>query len=101
MVRNSEKSYCSLLACLLIYLNVIDNVCTESLSIDLTKPLLDQSVRNIQTLSAKIEDMEQSGSEQLQQEYKRLVDGMRERDQNRDEYLANPGRFCWRSVGLV
>ncbi|TPX36511.1 hypothetical protein SmJEL517_g01355 [Synchytrium microbalum] len=68
----------------------IDNVCTESLSIDLTKPLLDQSARSVTALSNKIDSLEQSGSEQLQQEYQRLVDGMRDRDQNRNEYLANP-----------
>ncbi len=34
----------------------IDNVCIESLSIDLTRPMLDASARSITVLSEKIEE---------------------------------------------
>ena len=34
----------------------IDNVCTESLSIDLTRPLLDAGSRSIASLSKRIEE---------------------------------------------
>lgn len=33
-----------------------DNVCIESLSIDLTRPMLDTAARNVEQLSAKIEE---------------------------------------------
>lgn len=34
----------------------IDNVCIESLSVDLTRPILDTAARNVQALSEKIEE---------------------------------------------
>ncbi|KAI9209299.1 uncharacterized protein BJ171DRAFT_486077 [Polychytrium aggregatum] len=70
----------------------IDNVCTESLSIDITRPILDASARSIQTLSSTIDELKQSNSEQLQNEYQRLVDGLRETHQQRatDMVMGNP-----------
>ncbi|KAI9350065.1 hypothetical protein DFJ73DRAFT_832998 [Zopfochytrium polystomum] len=70
----------------------IDNVCTESLSIDLTRPLLDASSRSIGLLADKIESLKASNSEKLQNEYNRLVEGLRQVQQQRDaeEFMANP-----------
>lgn len=34
----------------------IDNVCIESLSVDLTRPMLDAAARSVQTLTEKIEE---------------------------------------------
>lgn len=34
----------------------IDNVCIESLSVDLTRPILDSAARSVQALSEKIEE---------------------------------------------
>ena len=37
-------------------LNLLDNVCIESLSIDLTRPMLDSAVRSVTKLGEKIEE---------------------------------------------
>ena len=37
-------------------MRVTDNVCIESLSIDLTRPMLDTAARSVETLTAKIEE---------------------------------------------
>nr|CAG8465117.1 15422_t:CDS:10 [Entrophospora candida] len=70
----------------------IDNVCIESLSIDLTKPNLDASARSVAELAKRIEDLKAEGSEKLQNEYTKLVEGLKEASQARDEdmYMANP-----------
>ncbi|KAG9300434.1 hypothetical protein G9A89_010059 [Geosiphon pyriformis] len=70
----------------------IDNVCIESLSIDITKPMLDLSARNLADLTAKVELIKQTDSQRLQNEYQRLVEGLKEARQYRDEdvYMANP-----------
>ncbi|KAJ3270934.1 DNA-dependent ATPase of the nucleotide excision repair factor 4 complex [Terramyces sp. JEL0728] len=57
----------------------IDNVCTESLSIDISKPNLDASAR-----------MKQSNSEKLASEYSRLVEGLREAQVARQEAEIMP-----------
>lgn len=53
----------------------IDNVCTESLSIDISRPNLDASARCVADLAARISDMKQNNTEKLQNEYTRLVEG--------------------------
>jgi DNA excision repair protein ERCC-2 len=70
----------------------IDNVCTESLSIDLTRPTLDASARSLTALSARIETLKESSSAKLQGEYERLVQGLREANEARanQAILANP-----------
>jgi DNA excision repair protein ERCC-2 len=79
----------------------IDNVCTESLSIDITRPNLDKSTNCIQLLTNRIEDLKKSNSEKLQNEYKSLVQGLQNQNNSRlnDELLVNPGniiliQFC-------
>ncbi|KAJ3195239.1 hypothetical protein HK101_000768 [Irineochytrium annulatum] len=69
-----------------------DNVCTESLSIDLTRPILDASARSIVALNNKILELKESNSEKLQNEYTRLVEGLRQAQEQRDadEIMANP-----------
>ncbi|KAJ3217138.1 DNA-dependent ATPase of the nucleotide excision repair factor 4 complex [Clydaea vesicula] len=61
----------------------IDNVCTESLSIDIFRPTLDAS---------SLSDIKETNSEKLQSEYTRLVEGLRDVQQSRetDELMANP-----------
>ncbi|KAJ3385983.1 DNA-dependent ATPase of the nucleotide excision repair factor 4 complex [Entophlyctis sp. JEL0112] len=70
----------------------IDNVCTESLSVDITRPILDASTRSITALAEKIDDLKANNSEKLQNEYTRLVEGLREVQdaRNADELMANP-----------
>ncbi|KAI8926822.1 hypothetical protein BC831DRAFT_455121 [Entophlyctis helioformis] len=70
----------------------IDNVCTESLSIDISRPILDASARSVAELSRKIDKMKETNSEKLQNEYQRLVEGLRQTQQARDagDIMANP-----------
>lgn len=76
----------------LFAITVIDNVCTESLSIDIYRPMLDASSRSLQALGRKIDELKQVNSEKLQNEYQRLVDGLRQAQQNRatDLVMSNP-----------
>ncbi|KAJ3341825.1 DNA-dependent ATPase of the nucleotide excision repair factor 4 complex [Gonapodya sp. JEL0774] len=70
----------------------IDNVCIESLSIDITKPILEAGTRSLNSLATKIDEIKATDATRLQNEYSRLVQGLREAHQSRetDEVLANP-----------
>ncbi|WEW54913.1 TFIIH/NER complex ATP-dependent 5'-3' DNA helicase subunit [Emydomyces testavorans] len=70
----------------------IDNVCIEALSIDLTEDSLRKASRGANNLERKIDEMKSSDAEKLQREYEKLVEGLREADQAReeDQLMANP-----------
>lgn len=70
----------------------IDNVCIESLSIDLTEESLRKAARGANNLEKKITEMKDTDAEKLQNEYAKLVEGLREADQARDEeaFMSNP-----------
>ncbi|PPQ71972.1 hypothetical protein CVT24_008189 [Panaeolus cyanescens] len=71
----------------------IDNVCIESLSIDLTRPMLDAASRNVTRLGEKIEEVKATDAAKLQDEYAKLVEGLQESlepDNDTDDYMANP-----------
>ncbi|EKG21185.1 Xeroderma pigmentosum group D protein [Macrophomina phaseolina MS6] len=70
----------------------IDNVCIESLSIDLTEDSLRKATRGAHNLERKITEMKATDAEKLSNEYKKLVEGLREADQARDEdaFMSNP-----------
>lgn len=70
----------------------IDNVCIESLSIDITEDSLRKATRGAHNLERKIQDMKSSDAEKLQNEYSKLVEGLREAEQARDEeqFISNP-----------
>lgn len=70
----------------------IDNVCIESLSIDLTEDSLRKAARGASNLETKITEMKDTDAEKLQSEYAKLVDGLRQADEQRDEgaFMANP-----------
>lgn len=74
----------------------IDNVCIESLSIDLTEDSLRKATRGANNLERKISEMRSSDAEKLQSEYAKLVEGLREADEAREEdaFMANPGERC-------
>ncbi len=58
----------------------IDNVCIESLSIDLTTDSLKKASKGANNLSKAIKDMKQKDAKKLQDEYEALVNGLRESD---------------------
>ncbi|KAJ7452420.1 hypothetical protein B0H11DRAFT_2073386 [Mycena galericulata] len=70
----------------------IDNVCIESLSIDLTRPMLDSAGRSILKLGDKIEEIKTTDAAKLQDEYARLVNGLQEpsEDDAEDGFMSNP-----------
>ncbi|KAI8647509.1 hypothetical protein BD408DRAFT_408059 [Parasitella parasitica] len=70
----------------------IDNVCIESLSIDLTRPMLDASARSVGILADKIEEIKKTDAQRLKNEYTKLVEGLRDANTARDEdtFMANP-----------
>ncbi|KAF8654119.1 hypothetical protein AX16_003651 [Volvariella volvacea WC 439] len=71
----------------------IDNVCIESLSIDLTRPMLDSAGRSVTKLGEKIDEIKTKDAAKLQDEYAKLVEGLQESiaDENdTDGFMANP-----------
>ncbi|SCV04300.1 LAMI_0H15016g1_1 [Lachancea mirantina] len=58
----------------------IDNVCIESLSLDLTNDVLKRSAKGANALAQKIEEVKQVDSQKLQDEYEKLVNGLRASD---------------------
>ncbi|ODV92891.1 hypothetical protein CANCADRAFT_30908 [Tortispora caseinolytica NRRL Y-17796] len=70
----------------------IDNVCIESLSIDITENTLQKAAHGVQKLGETIDEIKISDSQKLQDEYEKLVRGLREADEARQEdaFLANP-----------
>jgi DNA excision repair protein ERCC-2 len=74
----------------------IDNVCIESLSIDLTEDSLRKASKGAQNLERKIAEMKASDADKLQSEYQKLVEGLREEDERREaeeSFMANPGIY--------
>ncbi|KAF9532977.1 transcription factor TFIIH complex subunit Rad15 [Crepidotus variabilis] len=71
----------------------IDNVCIESLSIDLTRPMLESAGRSVIKLSEKIEEIKTTDAAKLQDEYAKLVEGLQESltDQtDTDAFMGTP-----------
>ncbi|KDN37186.1 hypothetical protein RSAG8_10318, partial [Rhizoctonia solani AG-8 WAC10335] len=70
----------------------IDNVCIESLSIDLTRPMLESAARSVTRLGEKIDEIKTTDASRLQEEYERLVEGLQETENDRaeDVIMANP-----------
>ncbi|EJU04718.1 DNA repair helicase [Dacryopinax primogenitus] len=70
----------------------IDNVCIESLSIDLTRPMLDSATRSVVRLTEKIEEIKETDASKLQDEYAKLVEGLQEANNetsDEDAFVAN------------
>ncbi|KAG2037254.1 hypothetical protein BDR03DRAFT_957798 [Suillus americanus] len=71
----------------------IDNVCIESLSIDLTRPMLDSAARSVVKLGERIEEIKKTDAAKLQDEYAKLVEGLQESAADatdEDAFMANP-----------
>ncbi|KAJ5082355.1 hypothetical protein N7532_011398 [Penicillium argentinense] len=70
----------------------IDNVCIESLSIDLSEDSLRKATRGANNLERKIDEMKSSDAEKLQSEYSKLVEGLQQAEQAReeDQFISNP-----------
>lgn len=73
----------------------IDNVCIESLSTDITEDSLRKATRGANNLDRKITEMKSTDAQKLQDEYSKLVEGLREAEEAREEdsFMSNPGKF--------
>jgi len=80
----------------------IDNVCIESLSIDLTEDSLRKATRGASNLERKISEMKSTDAQKLQDEYAKLVEGLRDADEAREEdtFMANPGPSLYFGKGI-
>ncbi|CAG0887361.1 unnamed protein product, partial [Darwinula stevensoni] len=70
----------------------IDNVCIDSMSVNITRRLLDKCQNCIQVLERTINNIKETDSVRLREEYQRLVEGLRGASIAReaDVLLANP-----------
>eukprot|EP00912_Choanoflagellata_sp_UC4_P001013 UC4_evm2s623 len=70
----------------------IDNVCIESMSINLARRHLVGASSNIIKLKRHIETVKEKNAEKLREEYQRLVEGLRNTQEAREqeEIVANP-----------
>lgn len=70
----------------------IDNVCIESLSLDLTEDTLKRATRGVHKLADAVDLMRKQDSKKLQLEYEKLVEGLRQAEIDRDQelFMANP-----------
>lgn len=70
----------------------IDNVCIESMSIDLNRNILESSLNGLNALSDRIQRLKETNKQKLENEYKQLVKGLLDSRQNResDLIMANP-----------
>lgn len=65
----------------------IDDVCIEALSVRLNRPRLDQATGNLTKLGQEVDRVKREDAGRLQEEYRRLVQGLREAGQI-DERVA-------------
>ncbi|OWK16312.1 ERCC2 [Cervus elaphus hippelaphus] len=70
----------------------IDNVCIDSMSVNLTRRTLDRCQANLETLQKTVLRIKETDEQRLREEYRRLVEGLREASAARetDAHLANP-----------
>lgn len=71
-----------------------DNVCIESMSCVISRRALDRCNQGIEKLASRVAEVKRTDAARLQQEYRRLVQGLREANEARetDTVLANPSK---------
>ncbi|XP_013777014.1 TFIIH basal transcription factor complex helicase XPD subunit-like [Limulus polyphemus] len=70
----------------------IDNVCIESMSVTISRRVIERCQNNIQVLAQTIKDLKEQDTNKLKEEYQRLVEGLRDANVARetDIALSNP-----------
>lgn len=70
----------------------IDNVCIESMSVVISQKSADKALSELSNVESVVRRVKEGNAERLQQEYEKLVEGLRrtERERANDERLANP-----------
>jgi len=61
----------------------IDNICIDSMSVKITRKLVDRCLDSVGSLETEIQRLKEQQSARLQSEYERLVAGLREQQQRR------------------
>ncbi|XP_063600558.1 general transcription and DNA repair factor IIH helicase subunit XPD-like [Penaeus indicus] len=67
----------------------IDNICIDSMSININRRVLDKAKTSLNSLHEHISRIKESDSNRLREEYSRLVEGLR-RAANQEHIIANP-----------
>jgi len=70
----------------------IDNICIDSMSVKITRKLIDRCNTSIQTLESELDRLQSESSSKLESEYQALVEGLRVAQERREteQVLANP-----------
>ncbi|XP_072163521.1 general transcription and DNA repair factor IIH helicase subunit XPD-like [Diadema setosum] len=70
----------------------IDNVCIDSLSVHISRRILDKSCQSLDGLTRNINRIKETDAQRLREEYQRMVEGLKEASRARetDVHLANP-----------
>ncbi|KAF0296353.1 General transcription and DNA repair factor IIH helicase subunit XPD [Amphibalanus amphitrite] len=70
----------------------IDNVCIDSMSVHINKRMLERCSNNISAMEKRIANLKETDAARLQDEYQRMVDGLRDAQMKREnnQLLANP-----------
>ena len=70
----------------------IDNICIDSMSVKITRKLIDRCLTSVGLLETEVQNLKQADSARLQSEYEKLVEGLQEAQARRDNeaQLANP-----------
>ncbi|TKR64288.1 hypothetical protein L596_024850 [Steinernema carpocapsae] len=70
----------------------IDNVCIESMSVTMTRKTVDRCANNLQALEQHVQKLKEQNNDRLQDEYQKLVEGLRRVEEQRieDRAWANP-----------
>lgn len=82
---------------------MVDNVCIESLSIDLTRPMLESAARSVNKIADKIEEIKRTDANKLQDEYEKLVAGLQEANDTREDedMLTSPGESPSAMINMI
>ncbi|KAG5674154.1 hypothetical protein PVAND_004138 [Polypedilum vanderplanki] len=70
----------------------IDNVCVDSMSVRINKRVIERGTQALGTLEKLVQEMKEDDQQRLQDEYAKMVQGLRDAYQARetDKMLANP-----------
>uniref|UniRef100_A0AC35TGP0 General transcription and DNA repair factor IIH helicase subunit XPD n=1 Tax=Rhabditophanes sp. KR3021 TaxID=114890 RepID=A0AC35TGP0_9BILA len=70
----------------------IDSVCIEAMSVSLSSRLLDKATKNLTLLEGHVKTLRSQNDVKLQNEYQKLVEGLRQEEIRRkeDNFWANP-----------
>jgi len=70
----------------------IDNICIDSMSVRITRKLIDRCMTSVQTLESELNRLRDENSTKLDGEYQALVEGLRNAQERREteQTLANP-----------